>query len=368
VAGGGLAGAAAACLLARAGQPVVLVERQAQAADKVCGEFISAEAQAYLGRLGMDLATLGAHPIGALRLVHRTASVARRLPFAGVGLSRRVLDEALLGRAAQLGAEIRRGQVASLTQDRGPIVLDVGGAKLGADTLFLATGKHDLRGLRRTASPSDLVGFKLHLRVAPAQRDALAGHVEILLLQDGYAGLQLIEGGLANLCLLVERSRLQSAGGNWDGLLDQLQRTEPHLRTRLAGAIPQMRPLSIFRVPYGFVHAPAADDPPGIFRLGDQMGVIPSFTGDGMSIALHSAAVAASCYLAGGDAATYHRRIRGDIAGLIARAGAMYRIGSSAPGRAMLMRAAAIWPGGLGLAARMTRVPRQAIAREALAA
>jgi hypothetical protein len=34
----------------------------------------------------------------------------------------------------------------------------------------------------------------------------------------------------------------------------------------------------------------------------------------------------------------------------------------------MLMRAAAIWPGGLGLAARMTRVPRQAIAREALAA
>jgi len=82
------------------------------------------------------------NPIGALRLVHGTASVACRLPFAGVGLSRRVLDEALLGRAAQLGAEIRRGQVANLTQDRGPIVLDVDGAEVRTDTLFLATGKH----------------------------------------------------------------------------------------------------------------------------------------------------------------------------------------------------------------------------------
>ena len=368
VAGGGLAGAAAACLLARAGRPVVVVERQAQAVDKVCGEFISAEAQEYLGRIGIDLPRLGGHLISALRLVHGTASVACRLPFAGVGLSRRVLDEALLHRAAELGAEIRRGEVASLTQDRGPVVLDVGGRELRTDALFLATGKHDMRGFRRVAAPSDLVGFKLHLRLAPAQRDALAGHVEILLLRDGYAGLQLIEGGLANLCLLVERSRLQSAGGSWAGLLEDLNRTEPPLRARLAGAVPQIAPLSIFRVPYGFVHAPSAEDPPGIFRLGDQMGVIPSFTGDGMSIALHSAAVAASCYLSGADAAIYHRLIRNDIAGLIARAGALYRIGSSAPGRAMLMRAAAIWPGGLGLAARMTRVPRRAVAREAMAA
>jgi flavin-dependent dehydrogenase len=368
VAGGGLAGAATGCLLAQAGRPVVIVERQAQAMDKVCGEFISAEAQAYLGRVGIDLRQLGSHPISTLRLVHGTASVACRLPFAGAGLSRRVLDEALLQRAGALGAEIRRGEAVAMTQDRGPIVLELGGAELRTDTLFLATGKHDLRGFRRPAPPSDLVGFKLHLRLAPAQLDALAGHVEIVLLRDGYAGLQRIENGLANLCLLVERSRLQSAGGNWDGLLEDLNRTEPHLRSRLAGAIPQMRPLSIFRVPYGFVHAPSAADPPGIFRLGDQMGVIPSFTGDGMSIALHSAAVAASCYLAGGDAVSYHRRIRGDIAGLIARAGAMYRVGSSAPGRAMLMRAAAIWPGGLGLAARMTRVPRRAIAREAVQA
>jgi hypothetical protein len=198
------------------------------------------------------------------------------LPFAGIGLSRFVLDEALLRRAGEFGAEIRRGQTVSLKQDRAHIVLtSPGSADMKTDTLFLATGKHDLRGIRRpTAGVPELVGFKVHLRLAPAERAALAGHVEIMLLDRGYAGLQMVEQDMANLCLLVERSRLQDAGGRWDGLLADLRRTEPQLQTRLAGAVALApRPLSIFRVPYGFVHAPLADDPPGIFRLGDQMGV-----------------------------------------------------------------------------------------------
>ena len=371
VAGGGLAGATAACLLARAGREVLVVEREAQAADKICGEFISAEAQDYLERIGMDLATLGGHPIRGLRLVRGTRIASSKLPFTGLGLSRRVLDEALLRHAGQCGAQILRGRTATLKQDREPIVLDVtGGEELRTETLFLATGKQDLRGIRRHfAAPPDLVGFKLHLELAPSQRAALAGQVEILLLRDGYAGIQMVENGRSNLCLLVERSRLQRAGGNWEGLIEDLMRTEPHLRTRLAGAAPPARqPLSIFRVPYGFVHAPGADDPPGIFRLGDQMGVIPSFTGDGMSIALHSAVVAASHHLSGLTAADYHRRIRRDIGSQIARAGALYRIGRTAPGQALLMHLATIWPRGLRLAASLTRVPRWAVSRSAEAA
>jgi menaquinone-9 beta-reductase len=366
VAGGGLAGAAAACLLARAGRQVLVIERQAQAADKICGEFISVEAQKYLRCIGIDLAALGAHPIVALRLVDGTSMVSRALPFAGLGLSRRTLDEALLHHAARCGATVQRGQSVSLTRDRNPIVLDIaGGGELRAHTLFLATGKHDLRGLRRrVAGAPDLVGFKLHLRLSPTQRAALAGHVEILLLRDGYAGIQLVEDGQANLCLLVERERLRFAGGTWEGLLEDLKRTEPHLRTRLAGAAaPTRLPMSIFRVPYGFVHAPLPDDPSSIFRLGDQVGVIHSFTGDGMSIALHSAIVAASCYLAGEGAAEYHRRIRRDIAVQIGRADALYRIGGSRLGRAMLMHLAALWPTGLRLGVQLTRVPRWAISR-----
>jgi flavin-dependent dehydrogenase len=370
VAGGGLAGSAAACVLARAGVPVVVIERETQPVEKICGEFISAEARDYLRHLGLDIAALGGAAISGFRLVRGDRVVSCALPFAGTGLSRRVLDEALLRHAASYGADIRRGQTVSLKRDHDPIVLTSSdGAELRADTLFLATGKHDLRGIRRpVAGAPDLVGFKLHLRLAPAQQAALAGHVEIMLLDRGYAGIQMVEHDMANLCLLVARSRLQEVGGHWDGLIDALRRTQPHLRTRLTGAVALApKPLSIFRVPYGFVHAARADDPPGIFRLGDQMGVIPSFTGDGMSIALHSAVIAASCHLASVSAAAYHRRIRHDIAGQMGRAGALYRLGSAAALQPILMQLAALWPGSLRAAATATRVPRRAVSRALIA-
>jgi flavin-dependent dehydrogenase len=364
VVGGGLAGTAAACLLLRAGRQTLLIERERQATDKICGEYVSAEAQEYCRGLGLNLAALGGHRILGVRLVRGKSVVASPLPSAGLGLSRRTLDEAMLNHAARCGAEVRRGQIVTLLRDREPITLGTSdGAELQTDTLFLATGKHDLRGLRRAANtPPDLVGFKVHMRLAPAQRAALIGWVEITLLQGGYAGLQLIEGDLANLCLLVDRSRLQAVGGGWDALREDLMRTEPHLRTRLDGSTaPAIRPLSISRVPYGFVNLPQTNDPPDIFRLGDQVGVVPSFTGAGMSIALHTAVIAAASYLAGGSAADYHRRIRRDIVGQIGRATQLYRLGSSATGKAVLMCLVATWPRALHLATRLTRIPRWAM-------
>jgi len=37
----------------------------------------------------------------------------------------------------------------------------------------------------------------------------------------------------------------------------------------------------------------------GLWCIGDQAAVIPSFSGDGIAIALHSARLGAECYLAG---------------------------------------------------------------------
>ena len=58
------------------------------------------------------------------------------------------------------------------------------------------------------------------------------------------------------------------------------------------------RPASIARVPYGYFCADhAAAD--GLYRVGDQAAVIPSFTGEGVAIALRSARLAAAAVLAG---------------------------------------------------------------------
>ena len=103
IVGGGLAGASAACRLAREGRRVALLEREAGPAHKVCGEFLSGEALVELAGLGVDAAALGAAPITGMRMVHRGRMAECRLPFPAAGLSRYVLDEALLQRAAALG-------------------------------------------------------------------------------------------------------------------------------------------------------------------------------------------------------------------------------------------------------------------------
>ena len=150
VAGGGLAGGAAACLLARAGRQVALLEREAGPVPKICGEFISAEAAMYLNRLGLDIAALGAAPIDRVRLIRGQSLVETPLPFAGFGLSRQTLDEALLRHAATCGAEIRRGETINRVRTINGIALDLATKEvLRPPALFLATGKHDLRGYRR---------------------------------------------------------------------------------------------------------------------------------------------------------------------------------------------------------------------------
>ncbi len=347
IAGGGVAGAATACLL---GPAATLIERETAPHDKICGEFLSWEAQAYLTQLGLDAAAMGAHPIDRVRLVHGDRVAAAALPFRGLGLSRRVLDRALLDRAVTGGATVVQAVIRGC-EGGGLDVL--GHGRLHAPRLYVATGKHDLRGMRREWPANPLVGVKMYLRLTPDQQAELAGHIEILLFPGGYAGLQLIEGGRANLCLLLHRDRFQAAGRDWDGVMDLLGRDCPHLARRIAGATQLLdRPITISGVPYGYVAAPAA----GVFRLGDQMGVIPSFCGDGVSIALHTAFAAVA---AGPDTPLYYRRVTPQIAAPIRRAGHLFGVAQAAP--AWVTAAARHWPAALQTVARLTRLSPRAV-------
>jgi flavin-dependent dehydrogenase len=361
VAGGGLAGSAVATALAQAGVGVTLVERETARVHKICGEFLSAEAQIYLRQLGFDIATLGGAVISRLRLIRGNEEITVTLPFQGLGLSRFTLDEALLNHAAASGAAVLRGHTIRGITNGAVDIKELG--TIHPETLFLATGKHEIRGLRRaSASPDELIGFKTYFRLTRQAQAALKDYIDLILFQDGYAGLQLVEGGLANFCLLIGRARFQHAGGNWAGLLDHLLESSPYLARQLAGATETLQqPLSIYRVPFGFIHKSEKNDPAQVFRLGDQAGVIQSFTGDGMSIALHSAALAVEYYLSGQTAQAYHHQLSRDIRGQINRAGVLYNLISHSPIQAGLFGLARFWPGGLGVAAKLTRVPLKAM-------
>ncbi|WP_203073755.1 FAD-dependent monooxygenase [Falsiroseomonas ponticola] len=318
IVGGGPAGSAAAITLARGGARPLLLERDPATREKVCGEFLGADAAAALAGLGIDLAALGAVPVRRAIFAAGRREGRFGLPFAAWSLPRLVLDEALLAAAEASGARVERGvAVTAATGREGDWSLRLAdGRVLGARDLVLATGKHELRGWGRGAA-AGAVGLKLPLAAVPIG-DAIA----VLACGGGYAGLQPRAGGGANLCLALPAGTpgLAAAAREPAALLDLVAGGSLLARALLRGAVPLWdRPLAVAAVPYGYV-APEASS---LFRIGDQAAVIPSLCGDGIAMALGSGGHAARMILAGQGAARHqaawgrHVRPGMRVAGLV---------------------------------------------------
>lgn len=344
--GGGLAGSAAAIDLARTGHAPLLIERERAAHDKICGEFLSGEAVAALVGLGVDPRAHGAVPITRVQINAGTRSVAAPLPFPALSLTRRMLDETLLARATAAGVAVQRGvSVRGLSA----ATAHTNTGEISAATLLIASGKHDIRGLSRPQGP-DQIGFKMYLRSAALSR-ALAGTVAVTFFEGGYAGLQPVEGGRLNLCLLIDGAQYRALG-DWPALWARLAR-EPGLAALADAEQLLARPLAISRVPYGHLARTAPD---AHWRLGDQAAVIPSFCGDGMGIALTSARLAAEMLAAGASADDFQRALFARTRRPVRLAMAALGLARHPAGRWAAMAGLGAVPGALALLARATRV------------
>ena len=102
------------------------------------------------------------------------------LPFIARGLSRRILDEALLQKAQSRGARIIRGVLGEVDLgDRSRISLDTGvhAHDPGGDASSWQRASMTCEGRsgRPVGTMDDLIGFKAHYRLAKAQQEALEG-------------------------------------------------------------------------------------------------------------------------------------------------------------------------------------------------
>ena len=354
VIGGGPAGVAAAIQLARGGAQVTLFEREHAPTHKVCGEFLSGEALLYLQQLGIDVCALEAVPLHTVRLAGNAHTTESTLPFTAMSLTRRTLDSELLWIAEYSGVNVRRKCPVEHLARAGNAwqAALAGGETVHAAAVFLASGKHDIRGHARPAGKQrGMVAFKMYWRLGPSEALSLGNAVELVTYPGGYAGLQPVESGLANLCCLIHTDWLRQHKARWDHLLDHMCSESPHLRRRLCAAVPQLaHPLTIASIPYGFVRK-ASD---GLWYLGDQAVVIPSFTGDGMSLALHSGMLAAEMYLRKTSAQHYQQTLAQQVMRQVTLATAVSKTIAQAP---CLVRALPrLWPGILQVVAENTRI------------
>ncbi len=311
VLGGGPGGATLAALAAKAGASVVLVERDRFPREKVCGEFVSAEGCAVLGRLGLlpELERRGAAWMDSCRLSDRRGRLLDRplpdLPGLGrqaLGVSRSVLDATLLALAASAGADVReRCEGAAPLLDGGWVagarVRSAGsrsdGEALRASVVVAADGRRSTmqRALRPwigdplMTRPRSWFGLEAHFE---GNAGRLGRRIELHLFNGGYVGLGSVETGRVNLCLLTRVRALRRCGGSPDRLLEERVKANPAARASLEGLARAGDWKSVGPLRFGVRDASLS----GAFLVGDAAGTVDPFCGEGISHALRGAEIA----------------------------------------------------------------------------
>jgi flavin-dependent dehydrogenase len=322
VVGGGLGGLCASILLAKAGHSVILIERKTYPFHRVCGEYISLESWAFLERLGIPLSDLKLPILKRLRVSSPAGrAVSSKLPLGGFGISRYLLDYALAQLAQDAGVTLLTyTTVEAVTPDpdnadrywidlnKGPriqtrFVIGAFGKRSNLDMAWkrpfvMAAEKAEDQSEKRLnkfgqtdhragkGNPyHNYIGVKWHLR-ADLPKDI----IELHNFSNGYAGISAIEGEKYCFCYLTTAANLRLADNSIDQMEHDILSRNPILK-RYLNDFPKVweRPQVISQI--SFADKNSLEN--GVWMLGDAAGMITPLCGNGMSMAMHSAAIAA---------------------------------------------------------------------------
>lgn len=396
VIGAGPAGASSAIWLAKAGWDVAIVEQHAFPRHKVCGECIAAGALEQLDALGIgtQIRDLAGPLLRQVGWMSASASLVADLPPCTAGpypfgraLGRDQLDTLLLVRAKALGVRVLQpakvrsvhGGPARFTCEIEPRDGSRAIRALDARVVIDAHGSWEdgpqqhsrgpLPAVRRPPRASDLFAFK-----ATFLDGALAeGVLPVLAFEGGYGGIVVSDHGRTTLACCVRRDRLRDCRAAAPGLPAgeaveaYLRRSCRGVRDALIGAHRHGAWLSVGPLRPGA--NPAGMDGP--FRVGNAAGESHPLIGEGISMALQSAALLTGVLTQQPAAAidarvartlhqAYANAWRTEFTSRLRYASAYAHLAMrpvfTAPARSMLRR----WPGLLTIAAHLAGKDRAA--------
>ena len=299
--GGGPAGTAAAVFLRQLGHEVVLVDEARFPRDKICGEGVSPEAWRLLARMGADAAVraLRPRPLRGMKLTAPDGTAFRgeytgaREP--GFAVRRWCLDRALLECARAAGVDVREAVRAhDLVRGDGTVrgvVVESNGVRerLDARLVVAADGRRSVVARKLGLLREHRTLRKFAVRGYWKGVEGLTDHGEMHVTRGGYCGIAPLGDEEANITFVLDQAEMGGAGrGLADFYLRTLERW-PRLRERLGHASLTSPPRAIGPLALAARRVSA----PGAVLVGDAAGFYDPFTGEGVTLALRGAEIAA---------------------------------------------------------------------------
>jgi geranylgeranyl reductase family protein len=301
--GAGPAGSSAAIALARKGYSVALLDKEQFPREKLCGDFLNPISWPLLRELEVEREILARSHVKVTTFSFSSffgEEAEVPLPTSkdgtvfGLGLRRFDLDHVLLNRAKSEGTrdfqncklkELKRESRSWLLRfDRTGVIQELRATVLiGADGRNSWVGYH-LGMTSSAAMQGRAIGFQLRLKSS----DPVSGKVEIHLYPGGYAGVVGLGDNTLNLCLAVDKVRLQHHR-SLDRLLQFGLSSNPLLETILRRSELAGEARSVYPVYF----PPRRSCGDRVLLVGDAARVNEPVTGEGVYFALKSGQLAA---------------------------------------------------------------------------